>query len=164
VQNTSRAILNADQFNVRRYAGPLEKRFTPVDGYADCRGSLSIPRFGVCHFASDCRGTCKLVIRASVRGGALVASDFGSHLHTVASPVPSQKAARVQYRGMRFEWSVRGAAYCWDPRYRRTGSQSCEPVIRLTNHRIRRLPQARLVRGTSRAIVNADHFNVRHRS
>jgi hypothetical protein len=30
-----------------------------------------------------------------------------------------------------------------------------------TNHRIRRLPQARLVRGTSRAIVNADHFNVR---
>ena len=32
----------------------------------------------------------------------------------------------------------------------------------LTNHRIRRFPQARLVRGTSRAIVNADHFNVRH--
>jgi ankyrin repeat protein len=32
----------------------------------------------------------------------------------------------------------------------------------LTNHRIRRLPQARLVRGTSRAIVNADHFNVMH--
>jgi hypothetical protein len=33
----------------------------------------------------------------------------------------------------------------------------------LTNHRIRRLPQARLVRSTSRAIVNADHFNVRQK-
>ena len=32
---------------------------------------------------------------------------------------------------------------------------------RLTNRRIRCSPQARLVRGTSRAIVNADQFNVR---
>ena len=30
-----------------------------------------------------------------------------------------------------------------------------------TNRRIRRLPQARLVRGTSRAIVGADNLNVR---
>jgi hypothetical protein len=30
----------------------------------------------------------------------------------------------------------------------------------MSNHRIRRLPQARLVRCTSRAIVNADHLNV----
>jgi hypothetical protein len=30
-----------------------------------------------------------------------------------------------------------------------------------TNHRIRRLPQARLLQGRSRAIVSADHFNVR---
>jgi hypothetical protein len=33
--------------------------------------------------------------------------------------------------------------------------------MRRTNHRIRRLPQARLLRGRSRAIVSADHLNVR---
>jgi hypothetical protein len=34
------------------------------------------------------------------------------------------------------------------------------PVLCVTILRIRRSPQARLVRGTSRAIVNADQFNV----
>jgi hypothetical protein len=33
-------------------------------------------------------------------------------------------------------------------------------VLWVTNHRIRRLPQARLVRGTIRAFVAADNFNV----
>jgi hypothetical protein len=161
VRGTSRAILNADQFNVRRYDVPLEKRFVPVDGHTGCRGPLSIPCFGVRDLKSDSQGTCKLAIRATVRGGALVASDLDSRLHDVASPVPSQETARRQYRGMRLEWGVRSAAFCWSPRYRRTVSQSCEPVTRLTNHRIRRFPRARLVRGTSCAIVNADQFNVR---
>jgi hypothetical protein len=35
-------------------------------------------------------------------------------------------------------------------------------VLWVTNHRIRRLPQARLVRSTIRAFVAADNFNVRH--
>src|ERR1017187_10332312 len=34
-------------------------------------------------------------------------------------------------------------------------------VLCVTSHRTRRLPQARLLRGRSRAIVSAGHFNVR---
>jgi hypothetical protein len=170
VQGTSRAIVNADHFNVRRHKD--------MEWYERSAEPL---KSSIYHRAAD---YAVFALAAAILGD-LVASRFilvgtnllvsGIIIVVILSAVPAGIVALCGIRKFgrgKLLWKgivgvvvpiLLGCGWVWAiHRLHEVAEQlKHQSWIRRTNQRIRRFPQACLVRSTSHAIVNADQFNVR---